>query len=183
MEEHGGARVASLAEVEVGKLSGHLDGYCFRVCLDAAMLAEEVGRRESLLETVQVGNPGGGDDEDRFRRRVAIDSINQRYFDGQQVLFPACIEGFNQLLELVEKTVDIYNDSVAEDIERLEKLLNETEDGESKSQLTIDRTGLVEAVREAVVNQVAYMVDMAKAEALDLLGESRQAVELVDQHV
>ena len=31
--------------------------------------------------------------------------------------------------------------------------------------------------------QVAYMVDMAKAEALDLLGEPRQAFELGDRYV
>ena len=31
--------------------------------------------------------------------------------------------------------------------------------------------------------QVAFLVDMAKADALDLLGETRQAFELVDRHV
>ena len=81
---------------------------------------------------------------------------------------------------LVEKTVAIYNDSLAEDIERLESLL--VEDGQSASPLSIDRTGLVKAVPGAAKEQVAYLVDMAKAEALDLLGESRQAVELVDRH-
>ena len=52
----------------------------------------------------------------------------------------------------------------------------------AESPLTKDRTGLVEAVREAVSDQVAYMVDMAKAEALDMLGETRLALELVDRH-
>ena len=31
--------------------------------------------------------------------------------------------------------------------------------------------------------QAAYLVDMAKADALDLLGENRQALELVDRHI
>ena len=35
----------------------------------------------------------------------------------------------------------------------------------------------------AARKQVAYMVDMAKADALDLLGETRQAWELVDRHI
>lgn len=35
----------------------------------------------------------------------------------------------------------------------------------------------------AAMEQVAYMVDMAKSDALDLLGETRQAFELVDRHV
>ena len=190
-----------MAGAEVGKLSCHLDNYRYRVCRDARELAEEVGHRKSLLESVEVGKPDSSDDE-RFRKRVerwkrlaqgflpeiyavrgAIDSINQRYFDGQQILFPAVAEGFDDLVASVEKTVDIYNDALAEDTERLGRLLSEIGDRQDESPLTIDRTGLVEAVREAVADQVAYMVDMAKAEALDMLGETRQAVELVDRHV
>ena len=49
--------------------------------------------------------------------------------------------------------------------------------------LTIDLAGLIENAQGAVTKQVAYMVDMAKADALDLLGENRQALELVDRHV
>ncbi|MCZ6675493.1 MAG: hypothetical protein O7C75_21405 [Verrucomicrobia bacterium] len=41
--------------------------------------------------------------------------------------------------------------------------------------------GSIEKVRAK--EQVAYLVDMAKADALDLPGESRQALELVDRHV
>ena len=33
------------------------------------------------------------------------------------------------------------------------------------------------------LGQLAYMVDMAKADALELLGEARQALELVDCHL
>ena len=191
VEEHGGEGVAFVAGAEVGKLSCHLDNYRYRVCRDARELAEEVGHRKSLLESVEVGKPDSSDDE-RFRKRVerwkrlaqgflpeiyavrgAIDSINQRYFDGQQILFPAVAEGFDDLVASVEKTVDIYNDALAADTERLGRLLSEIGDRQDESPLTIDRTGLVEAVREAVADQVAYMVDMAKAEALDMLGETR----------
>lgn len=42
---------------------------------------------------------------------------------------------------------------------------------------------MVEAVREVVVDQVAYIVDIAKADALDMLAETRQAVELADRYV
>jgi hypothetical protein len=42
--------------------------------------------------------------------------------------------------------------------------------------------GLIENVQVAAQAQVAYLVDMAKAEALDLLGETRQAFKLVDRH-
>lgn len=71
---------------------------------------------------------------------------------------------------------------MARDIERLERLFNETGDGQDESQLTIDLAGLVEAVQRVAKEQVANLVDMAKAEALDLLGETRQAFKLVDRH-
>ena len=115
-------------------------------------------------------------------RRV-IDTISQRYFDGQQILFPAVAEGFDQLLDLVEKTVGIYNGALAGGIERLEELSKEPGDGQRASPLTIDLAGLIESVQGTCREQVTYMVDMAKAEALDLLGENRQALELVDRHV
>ena len=87
------------------------------------------------------------------------------------------------LLALVEKTVGIYNDALARDVERLERPLNETEDGQAEPPLSIDLAGLIENVQGAAKAQVGYMLDMAKADALDLLGETRQAFELVDRHV
>jgi len=56
-------------------------------------------------------------------------------------------------------------------------------DGQDETPLTIDVAGLIESVQGVAKEQVAYMVDMAKADALDLLGETRQAFEFVDRHV
>jgi len=143
----------------------------------------------------------GGDDE-KFRQRVerwkglalgffpeiytlrrAVDSINHRYFDGQQILFPAGAEGFDQLVALMEKSVGNCNDSLARDIERLERLLVETGDGQDESPLTIDLVALVDSVQGAAKEQVTYLVDMAKADALEILGDNRQALELVERYV
>ena len=85
--------------------------------------------------------------------------------------------------DLSEKLVGIYNEALAGDIERLERVLIEMGEGHTKSPLTIYLAGLIEAVQGAAREQVAYMVDMVKADALDLLGETRQAFELVDRHV
>ena len=79
--------------------------------------------------------------------------------------------------------VDIYNEALAGDIERLENLLIAAGDGKSECPLTIDLVGLIENVQGAAKGQVAYLVDMAKADALDVLGETHQAFELVDRHV
>ena len=201
VESQGGEGVATLAGVASGILDCYLDGYRYRVCRNAGELAEEVSRRESLLESVQVGKPDSSNDE-RFRQRVehwkisalgflpeiyilsrAINSISQRYFEGQDPLFSEVSDGFGQLLALVEKLVNIYNEALAGDIERSERLLIETGEGQNQSPLTIDLAGLVETVQGSAREQVAYLVDMAKADALDLLGETRQAFELVERHV
>jgi len=199
VQEHGHEGEGTLAEVTVGKLDCHLDGYQYRVCRDAGDLKEEVGQRGFLQESLQVGKPG---DDEQFRQRAenwrelglgflteiytlrgSIELINDRYFDGQQALFPAVAENFADLLALAENTVDIFNESLAGDIECLERLLIETGDGQDESSLTIDLAGLVENVQGATKGQAAYLVDMAKADALDLLGETRRAWELVDCHV
>ena len=201
VEAQGGEGVVSLAGVKAGKLSCYLDGYRYRVCRNTAELAEEVTRRESLLASLQVGEQNGSD-VGEFRQLVerwqesalgflpeiytlrgAINTISLRYFDGQEPLFPTVGKGFGQLLASVEKLVDIYNETLAGDIESLERLLIETGDGQDESPLVIDLAGLIESVQGAAREQVAYMVDMAKADALDLLGETRQAFELVDRHV
>ena len=201
VESQGGEGVATLAGVASGILDCYLDGYRYRVCRNAGELAEEVSRRESLLESVKVWEPDSSNDE-RFRQRVehwkisalgflpeiyilsrAINSISQRYFEGQDPLFSEVSDGFGQLLALVEKLVNIYNEALAGDIERSERLLIEPGEGQNQSPLTIDLAGLVETVQGSAKEQVAYLVDMAKADALDLLGETRQAFELVDRHV
>ena len=201
VESQGGEGVATLAGVAAGILDCYLDGYRYRVCQDAGELAEEVSRRESLLESVKVWEPDSSNDE-RFRQRVehwkisalgflpeiyilsrAINSISQRYFEGQDPLFSEVSDGFGQLLALVEKLVNIYNGALAGDIERSERLLMEPGEGQNQSPLTIDLAGLVETVQGSAREQVAYLVDMAKADALDLLGETRQAFELVERHV
>lgn len=201
LQAQGAEGVANLVGVTVGELNCYLDGYRFRVCPNARELAEEVRRRESLLESLQVGEKDGSADR-RFRLRVehwkesalgflpeiytlrrAINSISQRYFDGQETLFPKVADGFGQLLASVVKLVDIYNEALAGDIERLERLLTETGDEQGGSPLTIDLAGLIENIQGVAREQVTYMVDMAKADALDLLGETSQAFELVERHV
>jgi hypothetical protein len=45
----------------------------------------------------------------------------------------------------------------------------------------------IEALRQdavkVAVERVSYIVDMAKAEALDAMGENRAAVELIERHL
>jgi len=181
----GGEGAAYLGGMKVSKLSCYVDGYRYSVCRNGGELAEEEIRRESMLVSLQVGNSGGIEDE-RFRQRVeywkdlalsflpeiyilkrAIYSLSQRYFDGQEALFPDVVQGFNQLFASVEKLVEIYNEALADDIERLDRLLIETRHGQDESPLTIDLAGQTERVQGVAKEQVAYMVDMAKADVLN----------------
>ena len=41
----------------------------------------------------------------------------------------------------------------------------------------------MENVGEAATERIAYLVDLAKADALEILGENRQALEFVDRRV
>jgi len=201
VEAQGGEGWADLAGVKVGKLSCYVDGYRFRVCLDAGELEEEMSRRESLLESLQVWKLDSSDDE-RFRQRVehwkesalgffleiytlsrALNSISQRYFDDQEASFPDMAEGFNQLLVSAKKLVGLYNEALAADIERLEKLLIEAAQGQDETPLNINLAELIEKAQNGAKEQVAYFVDTAISDALNVLGESRKAWELVDRYV
>ena len=82
-----------------------------------------------------------------------------------------------------EKTTRIFNESLAEDLDRAERLSVDMGEGEDSSPLTVDLAALPNNVQGAIKEQVAYLVDMAKSDALEILGENRQALELVDRHV
>ena len=102
---------------------------------------------------------------------------------GRTLCSPKCLMGLVNCWPWWEKLVNIYNEALAGDIERSERLLMEPGEGQNQSPLTIDLAGLVETVQGSAREQVAYLVDMAKADALDLLGETRQAFGLVERHV
>ena len=168
---------------------------------DAWEFEQALSQRKSILESFRIGKSGEYDEEDIRRRiehwkeisigflkecyalRGAIEAIDRRYVEGHQTLFPAVSEGFDQLLALLEEVVGVYNGTFVGDIEGVEKLSIETRDGSVESPLTIDLAVLADKVQGSSKEQVAYFVDMAKADALGLLGENRQALELVDRHV
>ena len=72
-------------------------------------------------------------------------------------------------MALVEKLVGNYNEDLADSIERVEKILGETREGHQPPRLTIDLPELIESVRGTAKEQVSYLVDMAKADTLELV--------------
>ncbi|MFQ6029982.1 MAG: hypothetical protein ACE5Q6_21115, partial [Dehalococcoidia bacterium] len=199
--EQGGEGHAAIADVKVGKLSCHAEGYQYQVYPVAEELDGEQKRRRSLLDSLWHYRPNSKA-EGRFQERVrnwrqmaqgfllelytlrqVIDSINQRYFEGQQVLFPKVAEGFVELVDHTERLVELYNENLAEGLDRLATMLPEGEPGESNEPFSLDAEGLEKLSGKPVSHQVTYLVDMAKVEALDTMGENRKAAELLDQHV
>ncbi|MFQ6027185.1 MAG: hypothetical protein ACE5Q6_06815 [Dehalococcoidia bacterium] len=201
VEQQGGEGKATLAGVLVDRLSCHAEGYQHQVCQDAGDLDKEQRQRRSLLETLWLNKPNSKSEE-RFNERArnwkelardfllelytlrqVIDSINQRYFEGHQVLFTKVAQGFKELVDHTERLVDLYSSNLSEELDRLATLLPEGDSEKSEESFHIDLPTLEELSGKSTRHQVAYLVDMAKVEALDTMGENRKAVELLDRHV
>ena len=77
----------------------------------------------------------------------------------------------------------LYNGNLAEEMDRLATLLSESKSVKPGKPFSLDLSPLEKSTRKAASHQVAYLVDMAKVEALDTMGENRKAVALLDRHV
>jgi len=115
--------------------------------------------------------------------QLTFDSVNQRYFDGQTSLFPASAHALLMLIDQAEKLVSAYNRDLAVYLELLYSTINGSDGQESEIRYTIDLTNLRNRKQGTSTDQAAYLVDMAKAEALDMMGETDRAMLLVDQHL
>ncbi|MFQ6026826.1 MAG: hypothetical protein ACE5Q6_04840 [Dehalococcoidia bacterium] len=201
IEEQGGEGEATLARVLMGRLSCHAQGYQYQVCQDAGDLDKEQRQRRSLLESPWLHRPDSKAEErfhDRVRHwkemardflvelytlRQVVDSIDRRYYEGQQVLFPKVAEGLEELVDHTERLVGLYNRNLAEGLDHLATMLPECEPVKSNEQFSLDLEALEKLAGRPVPHQAAYLVDLAKVEALDTMGENRKAVELLDRHV
>ncbi len=96
----------------------------------------------------------------------------ERATTGRDPELSAEVEGFDQLLALVEKLVCNCNMELAGTIEKWKSHWARPEEGKVESSLTIDSAGLIDNVRRADREQVSYMFYMAKADALNLLHET-----------
>jgi hypothetical protein len=190
----------SLEGVKVSRLSSYPEGYRYHLCPDPEKVAEERRRRESLLEDLRGWNPGSRSD-DRYRQRIgdwrkmserflcevyslsqAAEAISQRHFDGHQVPFPAVAKGFVRLIGRLEELVEGYNQDFANEPGQR---TGSSQEGlpAIKPPNLIDTAALETAVSPLVRQHSAFLVDMAKAEALDTMGENQMALQLIDGHV
>jgi hypothetical protein len=191
----------TVADVKVGKLNCHSERVRLHICPGSEELEEEVGRRKSLLESLRVRKSGSGSGErfderarswkrltetfvlELYTLRQAIDTIGRRYFDGHQALFPGAVEVFDQLVDHAEQLVGFYNEDLANRLESQVRLLGETESEKPEARLVINLAGLIGKIGEPANAEADYLVDMAKAEALSLMGETKKGLEFADRHI
>ena len=81
-------------------------------------------------------------------------------------MFPDLVRSLAELIKYTEELVATFNDEVA-----------------GKPEDTINLEAFRQGAGKAVMQQIAYLVDMAKAEALDAMGEDREALELVERYL
>lgn len=201
VEDQGGGGKATLAGTLVGKLSCHAQGYQYQVHQGTKELDKETRHRRDLLESLWLNRPDSKA-EKRFLERVRnwkelgrgfllelytlrqmIDSVNRRYYEGQQGLFPKAAEGFDELVGYIERLVGLYNRDLAEGMDRLAALVSKDDSQKSDEPFEFDKSAARKLGANPAKHQTAYLVDMAKVEALDTMGENRKAVELLDRRV
>ena len=115
-------------------------------------------------------------------RRV-INSVNQIYYEGQQALFPQVAQGFEELVGYIERLVDLYNRDLAQGLDRLMAILPKDDSQKSVEPFSLTVATLDRPTEKPAKHEAAYLVDMARVEALDTMGEARRAGELLERYV
>ena len=99
--------------------------------------------------------------------RQTVTTISQRYFDGEEVLFPDLSRSFTDLIKYTEELlVALFNDEVV-----------------GKPEDKLDLEAFRQGAGNAVIEQISYLVNMAKTDALDAVGEHRAATELAERYL
>jgi len=102
----------------------------------------------------------------------AVDAIARRYFDSRVILSPDLAKERRDTLEAWDKVIEMYNGMVEERV-----------DQKKVKELLLDREKEWISNEPAVQTKAAFLVDLAKAEALGLLGEHERAGTLMDKYV
>jgi hypothetical protein len=167
----------TMAGVPVNRLEYWLEKQDYMVC--PAGTGEQLKRRESQLNVMGSAGSERVDGEADFWKQMAgasltnlyafkqaVIAIRQSYFDGVEPLFPDLNRSLAELTKHTEDLVTAFNDQVGK----------ETED-----KMNVEL--IKQSTDKVAVERISYIVDIAKAEALDAMGENRAAVELIERHL
>ena len=168
---------SELAGVHVARLECYVQEHDYLLCSDGT--EEQLKRRELLVSTTSKKESPKLKEEIAFWKemagtlllnlygfRQATTTIRQRYFDCEEIMFSDSVKTKADLTKYTEDLIIEFNSRIAKQ-------------PEDKLDLEVLRT----SADTTVTARVSYLVDMAKAEALDTLGENRAAVELIERHL
>ena len=102
----------------------------------------------------------------------AVDVVARRYFDGQAILSPDLAEECQETLEAWDTIIEMYNGMVEQRVSQ-----------KKVKALLLDREKERMSNEPAVQAKAAFLVDMAKAKALGLLGEHERAGTIMEKYV
>jgi hypothetical protein len=107
--------------------------------------------------------------------------LSRRYFSGEDVLYPASREELATQRSILQSVDDLYRDSVAPVLEqalRSAGAVGEDTDGPSGTMVDAEET-----VRRKAKLRASIVVVLAKAAALDCLGEKNDGIDLIENWV
>jgi hypothetical protein len=167
-----------LAGVTADRLQCYVEEHDYLVCPDG--VKGRLERRVLLLSMMsKTSSPCAEQEEIDWKEmagmlltklyafRQAIATISQRYYDGEEVLFPDLVRSLTDLIKYTEELlVAPFNDGVA-----------------AISEDKLDLEAIRQGVGNAVMQQISNLVNMAKTDALDAVGEHQAATELVERYI
>jgi hypothetical protein len=98
--------------------------------------------------------------------RLAVMTTSKRYFDGHDLLFPALTECLDYLVKAMEVLVEMFNEDLA-----------------PRKGAEVDVVAVEARAGTVGTAQAAFLVDMARAEALDAMGENQAAIQSMGRHI
>jgi hypothetical protein len=197
---HGGSGTARLADVPVESIACYAEGYPFVVCEGADLATRRAGRTQVFAALRPDVLPDDTDNDgpstarsfpalarawhrqamdllvEVFVHRGFVEALSQRYFHGASVLFPASAELLAVASEAVEQAVTIFNDAIAAPLDRYPAA-----SGAGTAIVAVDPSAIPSGCAATIAVSVRGSVDLAKADALDDMGERRAAHELILQ--
>jgi len=172
---------ATLTGVSVTLLQCYIEWYPYYICPNGT--EDQLCCRKQLLDSLRTSHSRDNQQEELIQDwkdtiegflielycfHDTFASISQHYFDGHQMLFPDLVKELSDVIDSTEKLVDIFNDIFS----------NETDQQE---RMDIENIRRITSMR--INQQTAYLVDMAKAKALENIGEKQAAIKLTERYL
>lgn len=107
--------------------------------------------------------------------REALDRVAERYFEGNRLLFDDERNALEAQADIWRLLLRQLSDVIVVEFERVAE--------EETSLPRLDLATVEEAGRTVAQDRAGYLVDLAKADALRILGEPNAAAEVVERHV